>query len=245
MYFLYLNNAKFGPYTDEQVRGMIATGKVQPTTMVFEQGGAQHWQPVSNFPSLMRPPGKQAKAMAADPAIASIPLASGDLERTIWEGTPANWTILGRYIRYFFGIAGVTVVYLLVRSSVSSAFQIQLACMAGGFCVLLLLAAGWDWLVLKSRKWELTTERFTYSVGVLSRRTENMELYRIKDLTLRKPFLLRLLGYGFVDLVSSDRTDPTLVRIGAIRRPGDLYQMIRKYTERQRQRRGVREIDIS
>jgi len=74
-------------------------------------------------------------------------------------------------------------------------------------------------IVLKFTKWVLTTDRFTYTIGVFSRKTENLELYRIKDFTLRTPFLLWIFGYGLVDLVSSDKTDPNMPCIGAIKSP--------------------------
>ena len=45
----------------------------------------------------------------------------------------------------------------------------------------------WICIDLKSLKWILTTERLVVSFGVFSRRTDNLELYRVKDLILKQP----------------------------------------------------------
>ena len=83
MYYLYYNNKQYGPYTEEQIRAMIASGKVPPTILVFQQGGSQKWQPAHNFPNLMRTPHKKAMQWVTDPS-SSTPISGGkELERTV------------------------------------------------------------------------------------------------------------------------------------------------------------------
>src|SRR5262245_32710530 len=69
--------------------------------------------------------------------------------------------------------------------------------------------AGWKWLELKCRVYEVTTERIKITRGIFSRRTDAMELYRVKDLTLIAAFLLRLFGLGSAIITQNDASSPT------------------------------------
>src|SRR5688572_33381487 len=69
----------------------------------------------------------------------------------------------------------------------------------------------WRWLETRSTRYEVTSERISHEFGVLSKRVEEVELYRVKDTAFDQPFWLRLVGLGHVVLRSSDRSDPVLV----------------------------------
>lgn len=81
------------------------------------------------------------------------------------------------------------------------------------------------------------------TIGVFSRRVDNLELYRVQDLFLYKPFPLWLLGYGYVKVITTDKTDPEMT-IGIVKHPTALYQLLRQYTEHTRCRLGVREMEV-
>lgn len=46
----------------------------------------------------------------------------------------------------------------------------------------------WKWLVVKNTKYELTTERLKIRHGVLNKNMDDLELYRVRDFKLEKPF---------------------------------------------------------
>ena len=73
------------------------------------------------------------------------------------------------------------------------------------------LVALWRYLTLKFFRYRVTTERVGLTRGVLTKRTDSIELYRVKDTTLIEPFFLRMFGLSDVVLNSSDRTTPLLV----------------------------------
>jgi len=79
--------------------------------------------------------------------------------------------------------------------------------------------------------------------GVFSKRTDELELYRVKDTVLVEPFWLRLVSLGHIDLTTSDRTTP-LVRIAAVPDAARLREELRSNVERMRVLRGVREADV-
>jgi hypothetical protein len=64
----------------------------------------------------------------------------------------------------------------------------------------------WQYLVVKKQRFELTSQRLRAYRGVLSKKTDELELYRVKDTKFDQPFFLRLLGLGNAIIVSFDST---------------------------------------
>jgi uncharacterized membrane protein YdbT with pleckstrin-like domain len=111
-----------------------------------------------------------------------------------------------------------------------------------GFLLLLPVPIGIaarKWLELKCRVYEVTTERIKVSRGIFSRRTDEMELYRVKDLTLIEPFFFRLFGLGSVIMTTNDASTPTLT-IHAVKRVKELREDLRQAIEACRDKKRVR-----
>jgi uncharacterized membrane protein YdbT with pleckstrin-like domain len=108
---------------------------------------------------------------------------------------------------------------------------------------LLIPWAVWRYLVTRCTRYEVTSERISYEYGVLSKRVEEIELYRVKDTGFDQPFWLRLVGLGHVVLRSSDRSDPVLV-LRALRDGRALRENLRGAIEKIRETKGVRELDV-
>jgi len=58
-----------------------------------------------------------------------------------------------------------------------------------------------------NKRYTLTTERLILTSGIFSRRVDEIELFRVKDVTLKQSFFQRLVGYGTVVVSSSDMSD--------------------------------------
>ena len=99
------------------------------------------------------------------------------------------------------------------------------------------------WLRIRSFVYEITTERIRVTNGLLSRRTTELELYRVRDYTIEEPLLLRFVNRGDLILSTADRSSPTLV-LHAIPNVTALKDQIRLHTERMRKLRGVRDLEI-
>jgi uncharacterized membrane protein YdbT with pleckstrin-like domain len=111
------------------------------------------------------------------------------------------------------------------------------------FLIFPIFIALWRYLQLKSNKYELTTHRFKIRQGLFSRHTEELELYRVKDLSCSEPFLMRLFGVANLYLFTSDRTTPVIL-IAAIKDFKNVNETIRNQVEKLRAMRGVREMDV-
>lgn len=100
------------------------------------------------------------------------------------------------------------------------------------------LAALYFWFDAAGRRFKITNQRLVLKTGVLSVRTDFVELYRITDLDVEEPLFERMLGYGRLVIASSDRSDPTLVLRG-IQRPEALADQLRACIEEQKRARSV------
>lgn len=135
-------------------------------------------------------------------------------EHIVWQGSPSQWNNAGTFL------------------------------LCGFFCWALfpLLMAFWYWLVVKNTRFVITNERLFSYRGVVTKRVDELELYRIKDLSQSKSLLMQMVGLGSVTVITSDKTDQSLCLLG-IEEPDKVQALLREHTERRNVQRGVREIN--
>ena len=99
---------------------------------------------------------------------------------------------------------------------------------------------------LKTRfvHYSVSTERLIVKEGIFSQSINEIELYRVRDYSTYKPFLLRIFGLGHLEIISSDRTQPTL-RLVAIKNPEHLMKVLRDLVESARKTTQTREVDYT
>ena len=99
------------------------------------------------------------------------------------------------------------------------------------------------WMQTLGRSYRITTRRIVVESGVLSKRLEQIDLYRVADYTVERPFGQRLMGTGNLLLKTFDKTTPHLdvreIKTDVVA----LYERVRAATEADKARRGVRMID--
>jgi len=104
------------------------------------------------------------------------------------------------------------------------------------------------WLIVRwwhrgSKLYRITTRRIVVETGMLSKRLEQIDLYRIADYTVDRPFFQRVLGTGNLLLKTFDKSTPELhvreIKTDVVA----LYEKLRVATEAEKAKRGVRMID--
>ena len=90
---------------------------------------------------------------------------------------------------------------------------------------------------------EFTSERLRIYEGILNQEINEVELYRVKDTRLEKPFWLRIFGLSNIVLQTSDRSLPE-VNIRAVRNGIEIREKLRKQVEALRDKKRVREVDF-
>ncbi|MBA4495565.1 PH domain-containing protein [Paenactinomyces guangxiensis] len=136
-------------------------------------------------------------------------------EEMLWEGTASHVAKLGTY----------------------------LLCLLFCWLIVPIFIAIWTAIKLKATRYQLTTERLRIREGILSKRTEEVELYRVKDMSVEWPFIYRMFNKGNIRLVTSDHSAPTIV-LEAISGADELMDVLREHVEICRDRKRVREIDL-
>ena len=92
--------------------------------------------------------------------------------------------------------------------------------------------------------YELTEERFREKTGILSQTIEELELYRVRDYSVEKPFIMRLFGLGNLTLLTSDKTNPKIY-LYAIKNVESVRDLFRKNVEATRKKTGTKEVDFT
>lgn len=151
-------------------------------------------------------------------------------ENVLWKGSPSQLLNLGSFLVGLLLIVGIGI--------------------GGSFFppawFALILPLGWmlwRYLTVRCRVYELTNERLRLYTGVLNQKIDELELYRVKDTTMDKPFMLRIFGLATVHLDTSDRSHPK-VELHAISNAVELRETLREQVERLRDLKRVREVDF-
>jgi len=118
-----------------------------------------------------------------------------------------------------------------------------LFCGALFWVVVPLFVMFWQYLKVKSSIYEFTSERLILKKGIFNRLTDQVELYRVKDIRLEEPFLMRIFGLGNIVLVTSDKTLGDIL-LPAMRDSENLKDKIRHTVEKLREKKNVREMDL-
>jgi uncharacterized membrane protein YdbT with pleckstrin-like domain len=109
--------------------------------------------------------------------------------------------------------------------------------------VIPVFVALWKWLVIRSIRYELTTERLKLRQGVLNRTLDELELYRVRDYKLEQPFFLRIFSLGNIIIRTTDTTHPYIV-LRAIRDGENVLELVRRNVEECRAKKNVRALDL-
>lgn len=107
-----------------------------------------------------------------------------------------------------------------------------------GFLVLGVILLLIVWIRVKSRNYRLTTQRLFVRRGWLSRHVDELELYRVKDVTTDQGIMQRLLGYGTVTVLANDDTTPRL-ELSSVAAPLKIKETIRTQYRTARQKEKV------
>ena len=100
------------------------------------------------------------------------------------------------------------------------------------------------WWMSRGRHYKLTTKRVVVESGILNKRLEQVDLYRVSDYTVLRPISQRMLGTGNLILRTLDATSPEVPVSNIKTDVVALYERIRAATEVEKKKRGVRVMDM-
>jgi uncharacterized membrane protein YdbT with pleckstrin-like domain len=162
---------------------------------------------------------------------AQVPTPANAFESSLWRGYTSQWI---HFWDYFFCI-------LLALGALAG-----IPFTGGLSAIALVIPLGWAgvrWTLNRATSYELTTQRLRIHRGILTRRLDELELYRVKDYIMEQPLFLRLLGLGNLTLLSSDASTPSLV-LRAIGNVESVREKLRNAVQSERDRKRVRALDV-
>ena len=92
---------------------------------------------------------------------------------------------------------------------------------------------------LSFTRYAMSDDRLFVSVGFLSIKDEEILLYRIRDITTSRSLWQRIFGVGSITVVSSDKTQPTLV-LKNVKNPLQTKEILHEQVEEMKIKRRVR-----
>ncbi|MCE5341060.1 MAG: PH domain-containing protein [Planctomycetaceae bacterium] len=80
---------------------------------------------------------------------------------------------------------------------------------------------------LKSVRYKITQDRIEWSRGIMQRRVDNIDMFRIVDMKMERTLPDILVGIGSITLITSDKTDPNF-KFEKLRSSKRIYDIIKK-----------------
>lgn len=99
-------------------------------------------------------------------------------------------------------------------------------------------------LPLTFTRYSMTEDRLFLETGFFNIRTEEILLYRIRDISLSRKLTQRIFGVGSIRIISSDKTMPELL-IKNVKKSKDVKELIHRQVEEAKLKRRMRFGEIS
>ncbi len=178
------------------------------------------------------------------------PAKPASVRNEVWSGHPSQLLNLKHYAFAVIVVAAVGVAWFQRETLGAALARIQLEAATPylqwlllGIVVIVLLNLVVRYVTVRSLTYRIINGVLQIESGILSRRTEMIELFRVRDIVEERPFLMRLAGLGNIAIVSSDATSPTL-QMRAIGNTGELVHVLRDEVNASRQRNRVMGMEV-
>jgi uncharacterized membrane protein YdbT with pleckstrin-like domain len=122
-----------------------------------------------------------------------------DAERDLFVGHPAVIYSIGQFLP-FLAVAAVAAAIGYFHADIG----VDIGYVILGFLVVCGIICLWLYIKSWKRHFQITTQRIKLETGLLSKKQESLELFRIDHFELGKPLGMRLLGQAWLHLYSSD-----------------------------------------
>jgi uncharacterized membrane protein YdbT with pleckstrin-like domain len=174
-------------------------------------------------------------ASGAPPPLASAAAVSAEPEQELWRGRFSGKAHAHRWILWAIYAAALGVLYVKFPPQAQGHYArwIQYGYLAAGVIPLLALLVG-TLSTKASVRYRLTTHRLFKETGVLSRDVNEIELFRVDDVSVHQNLIQRMFNVGTITVIAPhDQTEPRLEMVG-IENPIEVKEQIRNYVRRRR-----------
>jgi membrane protein YdbS with pleckstrin-like domain len=166
--------------------------------------------------------------------------AQNEESGALWSGRPSVFALTGAFLKtacftavcwtaYHYPVTALVTYVPKVPVSVAWLVQIEAWLDLGALVLALgaVFALFWRVLSLKSIRYEVTPDRIEWSRGIFDRKVDNIDMFRVIDLKLRRSLIDCLAGIGTVIILTTDESDPHF-EFSSVRRCRDLYDILKQ-----------------
>jgi len=183
---------------------------------------------------------KKAKALEAEPEMGEPVEEKKGPDKVVFRGRPSLWGMAGSAVKGMIVIAlAVFLIKLPLENMLAGPLKLQLTesrvllfsqvrfftgagLISVAVCILLIRV-----IRLKMTYYEVSPDRIEWSRGILDRKVDNIDMFRVIDLKMRRSIFDCIFGIGTVGLITTDKTDPKF-DFEKIANPRKLYDIIKK-----------------
>ena len=172
-------------------------------------------------------------------------------DSTLFAGRPSLWGIAPAMVKglLFLGLAALLLKFpledmagdllgLKLTENQALAFGRYRIIAGLGLGIVVVLILLLKVVYLKMIYYEVSADRIEWSRGILDRRVDNLDMFRVIDLKLRRSLFDCIFGIGTVALITTDKTDPEFV-FEKVRDSRELYDIVKKASLEADRRTGV------
>jgi membrane protein YdbS with pleckstrin-like domain len=170
------------------------------------------------------------------PALSNRDEALSSDRKTIYAGSP-SWKA---YLGYYLIIGFVAIIWMAIWRAIDGA-DVTLAAKTAHVLIPVGAAVAFGFGVMfyrKSIKFRVTSTVIEWERGLLSKRIDVLQLWRIRDVVYKQNLIDRILGIAHVEIVAQDATNPDLEIVG-MPASRQLFEQLRDSIEIQRQAKNV------
>jgi uncharacterized membrane protein YdbT with pleckstrin-like domain len=152
----------------------------------------------------------------------------------LFSGQPTLWVIAGTLVNCVALISASVVLMFWhiertlnltsLNSAVFGKYRVLL-----GIAIFLIVGAYLTYKIMRVRMthYEVSTERIEFGTGLFERKVDNLDMFRVVDIKLRRNFLDCIVGVGTVLLTTTDKSHPEFAfeKVADVR---GLYDAIKK-----------------
>lgn len=229
--FIARPDKSHGPYSLDEVNAYLASGHLSASDMAWFQGCAG-WMPLAQVAGVQMPPGN-----ALPPAPPNLAPAFAPQPQVI-----PQQVIPQPMVPQGYGapqLAGPDAESPIFEISPTLTRDVALTLLTCGLWLLVLVPKA---LFNSGCKYKLTSQRLMVTTGVASRHVEEIELYRVKDVTVNQGMMGRLLSFGTVVVHGNDATAPR-IQLDPVNDPVKVKEQIRDASRASRRVEGVRAVE--
>jgi membrane protein YdbS with pleckstrin-like domain len=154
----------------------------------------------------------------------------------LFSGSPTLWVLTGTFIKccallasagllIFWHIEHYAWLHLLQsQQAVFGKYRLLAGILLGLATVLFLFYKAWQ---VRMTHYEVSADRIEFGTGIFDRKVDNLDMFRVIDIKLRRSFLDCIVGVGTVLLTTTDKSHPEFV-FEKVRDVRGLYDAIKK-----------------